>query len=182
MFEPPLAASVVDEDSSHRLGRGRKEVPTPVPLPDLGNFDKPQIGFMDQGRRVESLSGPLLSHSLRGELAQFVIDQRQQFLGRDLIALIDRREDRRHVAHSSEYTGGGAWDSKQFPREIPAEITRLTPTRQAVLSVVFADLRFFSAGGRLDVAWLGDESATEWNFGTTSFHKQDNVPESEMIS
>jgi len=60
MFHGTLAPGIVDQDPPHRLGRGRKEVPASVPLAGLGNFDKPQIGFVHQSRRVECLSGPLL--------------------------------------------------------------------------------------------------------------------------
>src|SRR5580700_8076331 len=111
MLEPPLAARVFDEDSSHGLGRRGKEVPTPCPLPRLGYLDEPQIGLMDQGRRIESLPRSLLSHSLRRQLAQFVVDERQQFLGGDSIAPINRRENRAHIAHSKEYSDIGTLDS-----------------------------------------------------------------------
>src|SRR5580698_1834527 len=137
MLEPPLAARVFDEDSSHGLGRRGKEVPTPFPLPRLGNLDQPQIGLMDQGGRVERLARPLLSHSLRGQLAQFVIDQRQQFLGPGPITPMDRREYGRYVAHANEYTGVGAWDSKEtFRREIAWRATRLTSTPRLESPVV----------------------------------------------
>jgi hypothetical protein len=37
---------------------------------------RPQLGFVDEGGRLQSLAGLLLRHSCSGNAGQFVIDQR----------------------------------------------------------------------------------------------------------
>ena len=54
---------------------------------------------MDQGRGLERLPGLLLGQPLRGQLAQLVVDQRQELLGGLRVALLDGREDAGHVVH-----------------------------------------------------------------------------------
>ena len=44
--------------------------------------DQPQVRLVDQGRGLERLPRLLLGQLLRGQLAQLVVDQRQQLLGR----------------------------------------------------------------------------------------------------
>ena len=43
--------------------------------------DQPQIRLVDQGRGLERLAGLLLGQPLGGQLAQLVVDQRQELLG-----------------------------------------------------------------------------------------------------
>ena len=42
---------------------------------------QPQIGFMHEGRRLERLTGRLPRHAGSRQSAEFVVDQRQQFVG-----------------------------------------------------------------------------------------------------
>ncbi len=44
---------------------------------------------MDEGGRLERLARRLLRHPLGGQLAQFIVDQRQKLLGRLRVALLD---------------------------------------------------------------------------------------------
>jgi hypothetical protein len=55
-----LAASVVDEDAAHRLGRRREEVSTAVPLLGFLGVHQAQIRFVDQRRGLERLACLLL--------------------------------------------------------------------------------------------------------------------------
>ena len=48
---------------------------------------------MDQGRGLERLAGLLLGQLLGGQLAQLVVDQGQELLGRLWVALLDGGED-----------------------------------------------------------------------------------------
>ena len=57
---------------------------------------------MDQGGGLERLAGLLLRQLLGGQLAQLVVDQRQELLGRLRVALLDGREDAGHVVHHRE--------------------------------------------------------------------------------
>ena len=54
---------------------------------------------MDQGRGLERLARLLLGQPLGGQLAQLVVDQRQELLGRLGVALLDGREDAGDVVH-----------------------------------------------------------------------------------
>ena len=58
---------------------------------------------MDQGRGLERLAGLLLGQPLGGQLAQLVVDQRQELLGRLRVALLDGREDAGHVVHAGVF-------------------------------------------------------------------------------
>ena len=66
---------------------------------------------MDQGRGLERLPGLLLGQPLRGQLAQLVVDQRQQLLGGLRVALLDGREDAGHVIHRRRRPGPSARDA-----------------------------------------------------------------------
>jgi hypothetical protein len=58
-----------------------------------------EVGLVDEGRRLERLARLLLRQALRGESAQPVIDQREELLGRVVVALLDGRENLSHVVH-----------------------------------------------------------------------------------
>ena len=81
MAEAPLAAGAFDEDAPHGLGRGGEEVAAAVPVLGPVPTDQPQVGLVDQGRGLEGLAGLLLGQPRRGELAQLVVDERQQLGG-----------------------------------------------------------------------------------------------------
>jgi hypothetical protein len=51
--------------------------------------DQPQVGLVDQGGGAEGLARLLLGQPLGGELAQLVVDQRQQLAGRLRVALLN---------------------------------------------------------------------------------------------
>ena len=50
--------------------------------------DQPQVGLVDQGRRLQRLAGLLLGHPRGRQLAQLVVDQRQELLGGVRVALL----------------------------------------------------------------------------------------------
>ena len=64
--------------------------------------DEPEVRLVDQGGGLERLAGLLLGQPLGGELAQLVVDQRQELLGGLGVALLDGREDAGHVGHATE--------------------------------------------------------------------------------
>ena len=61
---------------------------------------------MDQGRGLERLARLLLGQPLGRQLAQLVVDQRQELLGRLRVALLDGREDAGHVVHGCQALRG----------------------------------------------------------------------------
>ena len=60
---------------------------------------QPQVRLVDQGRGLERLARLLLGQPLRGQLAQLVVDQRQQLLGGVRVALLDGGQDAGDLAH-----------------------------------------------------------------------------------
>ena len=54
---------------------------TAIPVLCLLDIDQPDIGLMHQRRRLQRLSGFLLSQFRRRQFPQFVVDQRQELLG-----------------------------------------------------------------------------------------------------
>ena len=72
-----------------------------------GPCHQPQIGFVDQGRRLERLPRLLPGELLRRQLAQLVVDQRQQLLGGGRVALFNGRQDQGYIIHNqSAYAFG----------------------------------------------------------------------------
>ena len=62
---------------------------------------------MDQGGRLERLARLLLGHACGGELAQLVVDERQEF-GRGLrVAGRSGGQELGDVGHAAEHTVGG---------------------------------------------------------------------------
>ena len=81
--------SAFDQDPPHGLGSGGKEVPAAVPMLHAVDVNEPKVGLMNQRGGFERLAGLLLGQLLRGQLAELVVDQRQELLGRLRVALLD---------------------------------------------------------------------------------------------
>jgi hypothetical protein len=64
-----LSAGTFDQDATHCLGRGGKEVAAAVPVLDLLGIDQPNVGIMHERRRLQGLSGLFACQSLRGQPA-----------------------------------------------------------------------------------------------------------------
>ena len=64
---------------------------------------QPQVGLVDQGGGLERLARLLLGQPLRRQLAQLVVDQRQELLGGVRVALLDGGQDARDVAHEVKH-------------------------------------------------------------------------------
>ena len=47
MFEPLLAASIINQDATHCFSRGGKEVPTILPTSGIGSSNQSQVGFVN---------------------------------------------------------------------------------------------------------------------------------------
>lgn len=91
-----LAAGLLDENTADGLGRRREEMSAAV---ELLVAHQPQVCFMHQGGRVERLARLLLRELRGGELAQLVIDERQQIRGRLLVATVGCFEESCYVGH-----------------------------------------------------------------------------------
>ena len=95
--EPPPGA--VYEDMSHGFGSGAEEMPAVLPSLML-IADQPQISLMHQSGGLQSLSGRQEGHFVGSESAQFLIDQREQFVSGFAVAVLDPLEDLGDVAHA----------------------------------------------------------------------------------
>src|SRR6266567_4105065 len=99
MFFCFLAPGTFDKDSAHGLCGGGEEVAAAVPVLNLLQVHESNVGLMDQTCGLERLSWFLLCQLDRCQLAQLVIDQRQELAGGVWIALLDGGQDVRDVAH-----------------------------------------------------------------------------------
>ena len=61
LFEAAFSACAFNENASHRLGSRGKEMAATGPIRRACRTDKPQVRFMNQRRRVQSLSRRLVS-------------------------------------------------------------------------------------------------------------------------
>jgi hypothetical protein len=98
-LEPLAVAVAVDQDSPHSLGRRGEEMTAAVPGSIPIGPDQSGVSLMDEGRRLERLARLLARQPMGGQLAQLLIHEREQFLGRPGIALLDRQEDSRDLGH-----------------------------------------------------------------------------------
>jgi hypothetical protein len=88
-----------DEDAAHGLGGCGEEVAPTAPILRLVPAGEPEVGLVDEGRRLEGLAGPLAGQLPGGQPAQFVADQREEPLGRLAVALLAGGKDAAvHVA------------------------------------------------------------------------------------
>lgn len=94
-----FASCVVDQDAAHRLSGGGKKMSPVLPL-RLLIATQAQPSFVNESGGLQGLAGILTGHFLRGELAQFLIDQRQEFVRRLRIALIQALKDDSEFAHA----------------------------------------------------------------------------------
>jgi hypothetical protein len=87
------------QDSPPCLGRGGKKMASAVPVLRLLHVHESDVGFVNQSGGLQSLAGLLLGHPLGRQLAQLLVDKRQQLTGRLRIALLDGGQDARDVVH-----------------------------------------------------------------------------------
>ncbi len=86
--------------SAFLLGRGGKKMAATIPgLLAAPVADQSHPGLMDQGSGLQSLTGFFLGQPDRGQLPEFVVNQRQQLLRRRWIAGLDLRKNACNVSH-----------------------------------------------------------------------------------
>ena len=106
----------------------------------FSDVHQPDVRLVDQGCGLERLPGLLLGHLLGRQPAQFLIDQRQELLGRVGIALLDGGEDSGDLVHRTHPSFWGtkvasiladqpeiASTSPVFPREWSVDGQHSTP-------------------------------------------------------
>jgi hypothetical protein len=80
MSQASFAASILDQDTPHRLGRGSKKVGSTVPADFLFCLlrriaDEAEVCLMHQGSWVEGLSWAFLRKLGRSQASEFVVDE-----------------------------------------------------------------------------------------------------------
>ncbi len=99
VFMRLFPARCIDQDSSHRFGRGSKKVPAILPLWLVCRSDQSEIRFVNESGGLKCLTRSFVCHSCFSEFTQFAIDERKQ-VGRGLpIARFYRNQDMRYVVH-----------------------------------------------------------------------------------
>ena len=75
-------------------------------IPTLNFLDvhHPQVGLMDQGGGLQRLAWLLLGQLVGRQLAQLIINQRQEPLGSVWVALLYRGQDAGHLGHKGRIT------------------------------------------------------------------------------
>src|SRR2546422_11642232 len=100
-FDTPLPAAmtdgafspgVVDENAAYGLSRGSEEMRSVFEF-RIFLANQPQPSLVHQCCGLEGLAGRFVSHLVRCQFAQLLIDQREQFVGSVGIALLDGSQD-----------------------------------------------------------------------------------------
>ena len=94
-----FSARSFDQNAPHCFSSSAKEMGPACPLLTLISY-QPEPGLMDERGGLERVSGRLISHLMRRQTAQFVIDQRQQLIGCLGITLLSRFEYACNIAHA----------------------------------------------------------------------------------
>ena len=110
MAQSRFASGFFDEDTTHRLRRRAQKVLAPPPFLPIG-IVQAQPRFVDERCRLKRLPGPLLSHFVRRQPAQFPINQREQLVGSFRIACVNGTEQLGNVGHRNE-TKASRWKGR----------------------------------------------------------------------
>ena len=95
-----FAAGALDEDAAHGFGRRTEEMTATLELRLAVLADKSQPGFVNVRGGLQGLARHLIRHFVRGEFAEFLIDEWEQLLGSVRIAASDGVENLRAVTHA----------------------------------------------------------------------------------
>ncbi len=90
---------MVDENASHRLCRRFDEMAAVVP-PVRRAGRQPQVGVMNQRRRLQGMADALLCHLRASDPVKLVIHQRQELRGRVRIAVAHALHELRGFGHA----------------------------------------------------------------------------------
>ena len=91
-FDGVSIAGVLYEDPAHGLGGCAEEVAAALPGVGLA-FQKADVGFMNEGGGLKSVTGAFAGHLSAGGLAEFVVDERPELGGGLRVAVADGGEE-----------------------------------------------------------------------------------------
>src|SRR5712691_8737049 len=92
VFDAPRAPGVFDEDAPHRLGCCGEEMAAAIPLL-VCPAGETQPRLMHQRRRLQGLAWLFVGHLVRGEFAQFLVNQSEQFTRSITVAALNGFQD-----------------------------------------------------------------------------------------
>jgi cyclic pyranopterin phosphate synthase len=147
-LESPPAAGLLNDDPPHCFRRGSEEMAATVPLLCLLHIHQPKVGIVDQGRRLERLPWLFLRELRRGQLSQFVINQRQQLLCRRRIARFDLRQDAGDVGHGTRLVN---------PKSVRPDYSRAS---SGYTTNMPSDLTHFDDSGASRMVDVGEKAVT----------------------
>lgn len=96
--EGAFAAGAFYENPAHRFGGGTEKVGAVLPRLLIGG-DQAEPGFMYEGGGLKSVAGRFVRHSVGREFAQFVVDERKQFISGFGLTALDRSKNVSDIAH-----------------------------------------------------------------------------------
>ena len=96
-----LSPGLIDEDSADCDRRGGEEMTSTIPLFGVRPSHQPHIGFVDEGCRLQGLTGLFVRQLRRGKLSQFVIDEWKKPVLRLRITFFQCVHDFREFAHQA---------------------------------------------------------------------------------
>src|SRR5258707_814240 len=158
-----LATGVFDENTAHGFSGCAEEMRAAVPGLVLA-APEPQPGFMHQRRGLQRLARGFMGHFASGELAQFIIDQRQQLARSFGIALLHGVEDAGNVTHLPFAFDGGI--PKMSPAASCSRECAMIPSFQSIrpgcASFNSAILMPSARVARAELVWPDWYSAMAW--------------------
>jgi hypothetical protein len=80
-FRSEMLARVIDKDAPHHLRRNDEELPAILPRQPILPRE-PQVGFMNQRRRLKGVILPLLPEVRAGSSPKLAVNQRDQIIAR----------------------------------------------------------------------------------------------------
>src|SRR6185295_13328094 len=98
-----FAPRIVHENPAHRFSRRGEEMGSVIPFP-LIVAGEPQPRFVNEGGRLKCVARRFRRHFRRSEPAQFLVNERQQFIRRTCIALPGSIQDLREIVHLPSMT------------------------------------------------------------------------------
>lgn len=96
MPDTPFLPCALNQNAAHRFRSGAEEMSSILPLMIFA--DEPDPRLMHEGGGLKRVTRRFVCHFLCGQFAQFVVNQRQQFVGSFWIALLRAVENLCDVA------------------------------------------------------------------------------------
>ena len=85
-----MSTGEIHQDAAHQLCGDCKEVRTILP-PHWFPVDESHVGFVDECCRLQRLTGLFAGHLFGSQLAQLIVNERQELLGSLRVAMLDGR-------------------------------------------------------------------------------------------